>query len=86
MSVGSFFGGLIMAAIGFVIVWKSDWLLNNFGRIDWADRHLGSEGGTRLMYKLIGIVIILAGFLQATNLGGTFVRWIATSIFGANIK
>lgn len=86
MSVGSFFGGLIIAAIGFVIVWKSDWLLNNMGRIDWADRHLGSEGGTRLMYKLIGIIIILAGFLQATNLGGVFIKWVITGIFGANIK
>ena len=86
MSFGNFFGGLLIAAIGFVIVWKSDWLLNNLGRIDWADRHLGSEGGTRLMYKLIGIVIIFAGFLQATNLGEAFAKWIATSIFGANLS
>jgi len=85
MSFGNFFVGLLIAAVGYLLVWKSNWLLNNFGRIGWAEEHLGSEGGSRLMYKLIGIIIIITGFLHATNLGGAFIKWVATSIFGAKI-
>ncbi|RJO59225.1 hypothetical protein C4546_03310 [Candidatus Parcubacteria bacterium] len=55
--------GILMIGIGFVIIWKSDWLMNNMGRIEWAEAHLGSDGGTRLFYKLVGIVIIIAAFL-----------------------
>ena len=86
MTVGGFILGLIIAAVGFLIVWKSEWLMMNFGRIGWADQHLGTEGGSRLAYKIIGTVIIIVGFLWATNLAGTFVRWVATSIFGANVQ
>lgn len=86
MTFGNFIGGILIVGVGFLLVWKSDWLLNNMGRIDWAERHLGTEGGTRLMYKLIGIIIIIAGFLHATNLGAAFARWVATSIFGANLS
>ncbi|MBT4209448.1 MAG: hypothetical protein HOE19_00825 [Candidatus Komeilibacteria bacterium] len=85
MSIGNFIVGLLIAGIGYLLVWKSNWLLNNFGRIGWAEAHLGTEGGSRLMYKLIGSIIIIAGFLHATNLGGIFIRWIASSIFGADI-
>jgi len=86
MSFGNFIGGILVVAVGFLLVWKSEWLLNNVGRINWAEQHLGSEGGTRLMYKLIGTIIIIGGFLHATNLGGIFVKWVAKTIFGANIS
>ena len=55
--------GIILIVIGFIIIWKSDWLMDNIGRIEWAEAHLGSDGGTRLFYKLIGVVIILLSFL-----------------------
>ncbi len=55
--------GIILIGIGFVIIWKSNWLMDNMGRIEWAEMHLGSDGGTRLFYKLIGVVIILLSFL-----------------------
>ena len=85
MNFGNFFAGLLIAVVGYLIVWKSNWLMNNFGRISWAEAHLGSEGGSRLFYKIIGFIIIIAGFLHATNLAGAFIRWIAISIFGAKI-
>jgi hypothetical protein len=59
--------------------------MNNFGRISWAEAHLGTEGGSRLLYKIIGFIIIIAGFLHATNLAGILIKWIATSLFGAKI-
>ena len=86
MSIGNFIVGILIAAVGYLLVWKSNWLLNNFGRIGWAEAHLGTEGGSRLMYKLIGFIIIMIGFLHATNLGGTFINWIARSIFNVNVS
>jgi len=50
------------------MAWKSEWILNNFGRVAWAEKHLGMEGGTRLFYKLLGIVIILGGLSVMTGL------------------
>ena len=66
-------GGLALIAIGCVFVIKSEWFLQNFGKIDWAEQHLGYEGGSRLFYKLIGIIIALIGIMMATGLLGGFV-------------
>ena len=65
-----------MMAVGFLIVAKSEWMLNNFGRIAFFDQKLGMEGGTRLGYKLIGIFIIFIGLLMVTNLIGGFLTWV----------
>lgn len=60
--------GFILAAAGFVIVWKTEWFNQNFGSIGWAEEKMGSFGGSRLFYKLIGILFIIIGFLVITNL------------------
>ncbi|MFH1112070.1 MAG: hypothetical protein V1712_03310 [Patescibacteria group bacterium] len=62
MTWGGFFGGIIIAFIGFLLVWKSEWILVNFGKIAWAEEHLGTEGGTRIFYKFLGLIIIILGF------------------------
>ena len=85
MTLGKFIFGLIITAIGFLTVWKSDWLMNNFGRIGFAEKHLGTEGGSRLLYKIIGLVIIFIGFMYATDLTDSLLNWIATSVFRAQI-
>ena len=55
--------GILGMAAGFVLVWQANWITNNFGRNEWAEAHLGAEGGTRIMWKLIGLgVIILSLF------------------------
>jgi len=68
--------GLIMVIVGTAVVVKSEWLLNNFGRIGFFDQHLGAEGGSRLGYKLIGVAVIFIGILVMTNLIGGFLGWI----------
>lgn len=73
--------GIIVIGIGFLIIWKSDWLMNNFGRIAWAEEKLGMEGGTRLFYKLIGIVIIIFAFLYMSGAAES----ILNAIFGASV-
>jgi hypothetical protein len=70
-----YFIGIICIGIGFLIMWKADWIMNNFGRIAWAEEKLGMEGGTRLFYKLIGLAIIILSFL--------IMMGIAQSILGA---
>lgn len=69
-------------AVGFLIVWKSEWMLRAFGRVGWAEAHLGTEGGSRLFYKLIGILIIMAGVFAATNLLGGILTAVLTPLFG----
>ncbi|MFA5644250.1 MAG: hypothetical protein WC928_01835 [Patescibacteria group bacterium] len=61
--------GLILMTAGTLIVIKSESLFRFFGRIAWFEKHLGVEGGSRLGYKLIGIIIIFFGLLITT---GTF--------------
>jgi hypothetical protein len=46
--------GIIAICIGFTLVWKTEAWLNFFGRVAWAERHLGTEGGSRIFYKFIG--------------------------------
>lgn len=69
--------GTIVIVIGFLIIWKSEWLLQNFGRIDWAEEKLGSDGGTRLFYKLVGLAIIFISFLYM----GGFVEALLLRVF-----
>jgi len=58
-----FFLGIIFIAAGFLLVWKSEWLVSNFGQVDWAEQHLGTEGGTRIFWKLLGIGIMFLAML-----------------------
>ena len=72
--------GLLVAAIGWLMVWKTQWFLNMIGYIAWAEQHLGS-GGTRLFYKLLGTLIIIIGFIVVTNLWDVLVGGFIRSIF-----
>lgn len=60
--------GIIIIVIGFLFVWKSDWLMYNLGRIEFAEKYLGSGfGGTRIFYKLLGIAIIILAFMYMSG-------------------
>ncbi len=60
----NFIYGLLGTALGTLIVVKAEWIIQNFGSYDWADQHLGTSGGSRLFYKLIGMAIILFSLLS----------------------
>ncbi|MDD4901435.1 MAG: hypothetical protein PHS62_05065 [Patescibacteria group bacterium] len=68
--------GLIILAVGVFMVVKTEAMLNAFGRIEFFERHLGSEGGSRLGYKFIGLLAIFIGFLIMTNMIGGFMTWL----------
>lgn len=70
------FWGLVLMAVGAAMVIKTEWLLQNFGRISWFEAKLGTEGGSRLGYKLLGIIVIILGIIQMTGGMGSFLTWI----------
>lgn len=67
--------GLLGVALGTVIVIKSEKLLNAFGRINFFEKHLGTEGGSRLGYKLFGILIIFLSMLIITGMFEGFIMF-----------
>jgi hypothetical protein len=68
--------GIIIAVVGALLVAKTEWFVQNFGRIEWCERNLGSSGGTRLGYKLMGVIILFIGIIMMTGSGDLFFGWI----------
>ncbi|WKZ28924.1 MAG: hypothetical protein QY323_05370 [Patescibacteria group bacterium] len=78
--IGRILGGLAGAVLGFLLVWKSNFFAETFGSIStWADTHLG---GMRMVYKMIGVLMIFISFLVITNLHFIFFRAVFGSFFG----
>jgi hypothetical protein len=74
--------GIVGIVIGSIMVIRSEWLLSFFGRINWAEIHLGSEGGTRLLYKLIGILAIIISLMIMTGMIEGLLFAIFNPLFG----
>ena len=74
--------GLLAIFIGVLMIIKTEWFLRSFGTSAWAEQHLGTSGGTRLMYKLIGIIIIFLSMSAMTGILGTFVLSVFGKFFG----
>ncbi len=72
-----YFIGSAGTIAGFLIVWKTTSVLGFVGSIDFAEKYMGSMGGSRLFIKLVGIVIIFVSWLYMFNLGG----WIIYTLF-----
>jgi len=72
--------GLLIIGAGVFFVAKTEWFINNFGRIAWFEDKLGSDGGSRLGYKLIGILLIFAGIIIMTGSSGGFLGWALSPI------
>ncbi len=78
----NFFTSALIIIFGFLITWKTNWIVENFGRNDWAEQKLGSEGGSRLVYRLVGIAIMIFGALLMTGL----MKNIIFGIFGNTMQ
>ncbi len=68
--------GLIIMAVGVFMVIKTESILRMFGQSAFFDKYLGTEGGSRLGYKLIGILAIFIGLIVMTNMIGGFLEWL----------
>jgi 1,4-dihydroxy-2-naphthoate octaprenyltransferase len=67
---------IIMILAGFSMVWKTEWLVSNFGHVYFFEKYFGAEGGTRLGYKLIGMLVIFMGFLIISGMMEGFIGWL----------
>lgn len=72
---------LLAIAVGAILVIKTEWFIQNFGTSSWAEEHMGTSGGTRLFYKLVGIAIILIAFLGVSGLLGDIILSTFGSLF-----
>jgi len=52
----------------------AEWIFENFGTNAWAEDKLGTSGGTRLLIKLIGLVVIFVSLLYMSGLFEGFLR------------
>jgi hypothetical protein len=73
-----FFLGLLILSAGLGLTVKTEWFINNFGRIAWFEQKLGSEGGSRLGYKLVGLAAITIGIIVMTGGGQDLLGWITS--------
>lgn len=76
--------GLAGVIVGAIIVWKTEWMNNNFGTIAWAEAKMGGMGGSRMLYKIVGLTFIFIGFLAMTNMHKTFFVAVFGGLFGLN--
>ena len=66
---------------GFIITWRSEWFYRNFGTIAWAEENLGTSGGSRIFYKLFGVILLVTSVLGLTGLLGGLVFGIFGGLF-----
>ncbi len=76
--------GVLIDLVGLFFIFRSETLLDFLGPIDMIDAKLGG-GGTRLFYKIVGTVIVIAGFLYMTNLWDAFLGATLGSLFPKRI-
>jgi hypothetical protein len=73
--------GLGIAAVGFSMSAKTEWVLRWMGRNWWAEKTFG-PGGSRTFYKLVGLGVSILGIIIATDLFDRIVGGFITSVFG----
>ncbi len=78
----SYFIALGAIVLGGLMVIKTEWFLSTFGPISWAEQHLGTEGGSRLMYKLLGLLFIILAILGVTGALGNIILSFFGPLFG----
>lgn len=76
-----YFLTLLAIAGGTMMIIKSSWFVQSFGRSEWGERYLGS-GGTYTLYKLVGLAIIIIAVLAVTGALGEIVIAIFGRMFG----
>lgn len=75
--------GLLGISLGALITIKHDWFIRNFGYIATAERYLGTFGGTRLFYQLLGVVIALISTMFMTGVLQKVLLGVAKTLFGS---
>ena len=76
--------GIVIMAAGLFLVIKTEWMMSNFGRIAWFEEKLGTEGGSRLGYKLVGLLFVVIGVIVMTGSGPDFMSWLVSPLVKYN--
>ncbi len=69
--------GILGTVAGFMLVWNTTAVLSFTGQIEFAEKYMGTEGGSRLFIKLVGVVVILISWLYMFNMGS----WLLYTLF-----
>ena len=72
--------GIIMMAAGGFMAIKSEVMLDFFGRIEFFEDKLASSGGSRLGYKMVGLIVFFLGMLTATGLIMGFLEFVLAPV------
>lgn len=72
--------GIGITVVGYFMCARTNWFLEILGPVAWAERAFVS-GGSRLFYKLVGIGVIILGFIVITNLYDIIVGGIVRAVF-----
>ncbi len=75
--------GLVAAAIGALAVIYTEWIIHNVGYSEWAEAKMSMWGGSRMLYKIIGVLAVLGGLLYAFDLLDKFIFGIGKAFFGS---
>lgn len=65
--------GILLVGFGLTLTLRTYWFIDFLGPLDFLEYKIG-PGGTRLVYKILGAVIVIIGFLVMTNLWGRFLN------------
>jgi len=76
-----YFLALLAIIVGSLMVIKTAWFVQTFGRSSWGEKYFGN-GGTYTMYKVFGIVVIIVAVFGATGLMGQIILSIFGGLFG----
>jgi len=71
--------GLLCIAGGVWLVIGTQNVMRMFGRVEWAEEHLGMWGGSRTFTKWIGIALIALGFIFMGGWFGPIIKAIFSS-------
>ncbi len=80
---GQIFLGLIGIGIGILLVLKTETLLEFTGRISWVEEHFRGFGGTRMFYKLLGVLIVFISLMYMTGMLQNVIVAMFGRFFGA---
>lgn len=72
--------GIIAIIVGALAVIYTEWIVANFGVSDWAEAKL--SGGSRLFYKLMGILLIIVSLVVMTGMGEQILLGTFGQLFG----
>jgi hypothetical protein len=62
-----YFAFIIGLIIGGWMVIQTEKMLNWFGPNEWAEQKFGMYGGSRLFYKMLGLIIIIVSTMMVTG-------------------